>query len=511
MTSVKVKQDGRTFSLPVAEGALLSELLLDAGHPPEMPCGGAGRCGKCRVRVSGALSPPDAAERRALGEQALEAGVRLACRTRVLGEAAVELPSAVEAAVLLEAAARVRPKAPLFRRYGVAVDIGTTTLAARLYGPAGELARAGMRNPQAARGADVISRISYALAGGGVELRETARRAIGTLVHLLAAKAKVRAEEIDAFVLTGNTCMLYLLTGSDPECLSRAPFEASRRFGETLGAGELSLPSAPGATAYLPRCISAFVGADIVTALLAARLCDREETALLADIGTNGEVALFREGRLLCCSTAAGPAFEGAGLSCGMPGLPGAIDRVTENGGLLRFHVLGGGPARGLCGSGAVDLVAELLRRGTLEESGLFAAETERFALPEGLALTQRDVRMIQLAKSAVSAGIRTLLRRTGTPPEAVARLAVAGGFGSYLDLANAAEIGLLPRELLPRTEVLGNAALAGAAELLCDRELLARTEALADGAETVELSGDADFLEYYTAGMLFEREADRG
>ncbi len=461
-----------------------------------------GRCGKCRVRASGALSPPDTAERRALGEAVLEAGFRLACRTRVLGEAAVELPEAGEAAVLLEAASRVRPEAPLFRRYGVAVDIGTTTLAARLYGPAGELAHAGMRNPQAARGADVISRISYALAGGGAELRETVCRALGTLVHLLAAKAN--------FVLTGNTCMLYLLTGSDPECLSHAPFEASRRFGETLAAAELSLPSAPGAIAYLPRCISAFVGADIVTALLAARLCDRGKTALLADIGTNGEVVLFREGRLLCCSTAAGPAFEGAGLSCGMPGLPGAIDRVTENGGILRFHVLGGGPARGLCGSGAVDLIAELLRCGTLEESGLFTSEAEAFTLPEGLALTQRDVRMIQLAKSAVSAGIRTLLRRTGTPPDEVARLAVAGGFGSYLNLANAAEIGLLPRELLPRTEVLGNAALAGAAELLCDQKLLARTEVFADGAETVELSGDPDFLEYYTAGMLFEREADR-
>ena len=381
MGQLRVIASGGEWRLPVERGALLSELLLRAGIVLESPCGGAGRCGKCRVRVRGELSPPDTAERAALGAEELALGMRLACRTRVLGDAVVWFTEAGTAAVLLGGGEEVAVKAPLFRRYGVAVDIGTTTLAARLYGPEGELARAGMRNPQAARGADVISRIAYALAGGGAELAQTVRGAIRSLVEELMERAGVEASGADAFVLTGNTSMLYLLTETGPDCLSHAPFVAEERFGRFFAAETFALPAEPGAKVYLPRCISAFVGADIVTALVASRLCERGETALLADIGTNGEVVLFREGRLLCCSTAAGPAFEGAGLSCGLPGTPGAIDRVSEEETGLCFHVLGGGKARGICGSGVVDLLAVLLRRGELTESGLFASEREAFPL----------------------------------------------------------------------------------------------------------------------------------
>ena len=340
--------------------------------------------------------------------------------------------------------------------------------------------------------------------GEGPALAGCVRQAIAGLLRDLCRQAGRETGEIDALVLTGNTAMLHLLCGLDASPLAAAPFQARELFGRPLPAAELELPCAPGAQAYLPRCMSAFVGADITTALLASGICSGRETRMLTDIGTNGEIALWHEGRLSCCSTAAGPAFEGANLSQGMQGAPGAIDHAWAVDGALEVHTIGGAAPKGICGSGVADVLAGLLELGKLDESGLLDDGEEAWPLAPGVAITQGDVRQVQLAKSAVRAGMETLMARSGLAPEDVVELAIAGGFGSYLSLDSAAAIGLIPPGLKPRCRVLGNAALAGAAMLLHSRPLLAESAALADAAVTADLATDPIFMEQYVEQMMF-------
>lgn len=487
----------------VAQGVLLHE-ALSPQHALPLVCGGKGLCAKCRVSASGALSAPTAEECAHLSQQELQSGMRLACCARVVGDCTVTtgMRAASTAAVYADGILPDFTPDPLFAQYGVAVDIGTTTLAARLYGHSGLLAQATAMNPQSRFGADVISRIEHALAGEGEALAQCIRDGVDALLQTLAAQAGIAPPEIDALVITGNTAMLYLLTQTDPECLSHAPFAATRLFGEALQADALGL-CCNGARVYLPRCMSAFVGADITCAVLATGLCEETHTRLLADIGTNGEMALWHQGVLTCCSTAAGPAFEGAGLSMGMPGAHGAIDHVALENGVLRAHVLGEGEARGICGSGVVDALACLLDAELMDATGFL--EPEPAPIRDGVCLTQRDVRMVQLAKSAVYAGICTLLQSAGVAEADVARLDVAGGFGSYLHVPSAGRIGLLPQSLLPQVRVVGNAALSGACMILLCRAFAVQADALAADAVTIELSANPVFSDAYTNGMLFE------
>ena len=301
-------------------------------------------------------------------------------------------------------------------------------------------------------------------------------------------------------VITGNTAMLYLLTATPPDALSRAPFIADRLFGELVPARGLGLDC--DAQVYLVRCMSAFVGADITSALLASGICRQDDTRMLIDIGTNGEMAIRHNGRLYCCSTAAGPAFEGAGLSMGMPGEVGAIDHVTLDGDRLAAHVIGDASPRGICGSGIVDALACLMQTEQLDESGLIEDDPTDIAPP--VSLTQKDIRMVQLAKSAIHAGLCTLVDNVSLDWDDIAGLSIAGGFGSYLNLESAAKIGLLVPELLDRTIVIGNAALGGASMLLLDKGLRGESEELARSSETVDLSSNPVFTRYYTEGMLF-------
>ena len=493
--------------ISVNEGVLAADILGQAGLDADMPCGGQGRCGKCRVWASGRLSPPDSSERGALSGEELRDGFRLACRCQILGDAQLR-PAYREAVSQICASGAVDTSGPvedpLFHTLGAAVDIGTTTLAAQLYGPDGLLSSAAAPNPQRTYGADVISRVGRAMAGDGPALAGCIRRAVAGLLERMCRAAGRGTQELDGLVITGNTAMLHLLTGTDPSPLAPAPFQARELFGKTIPAGELDLPCPPDTPVYLPRCVSAFVGGDITTALLASGICRRPDSALLMDIGTNGEIALWHRGELLCCSTAAGPAFEGAGLSQGMQGAPGAIDHVTAAGDRLTVHTIGDRPAVGVCGSGAIDAVAALLAVDALDETGCFTGEEDEYPLTEQVRFTQQDVRQIQLAKSAIRAGTETLLHRSGVRAEELAQAAVAGGFGSYVDLGSAAAIGLVSEELVGRCRVLGNAALAGAAMLLRRGALAGESAALACRAGTLDLAADPFFMEQYVGQMLF-------
>ena len=486
------------------EGQKLSELLRVHSHA-EMPCNGRGVCRKCRVRVTGAVSAPEEAEKTALGE-ALREGVRLACMTRVEGECHVTTLDADTLRVMTDGDA-LHVGDPLFDHYGMALDIGTTTLAAKLFDRRGGcIGEAGMRNPQSVFGADVISRIEASLGGEREALARRICQGIDQLTERLAETGGISPGEIDGCVITGNTAMLYFLTSTPPDDLSKAPFRAHRLFGEVLTARALGLNALSSETTiYLPPCISAFVGADSVTALLAAEADGIMEGRLLADIGTNGELLFRSREGLLCCSTAAGPAFEGAGISCGMMGKQGAVDHVYLVNGRPEVTVIGGGTPLGICGSGLLDAVACLLNVEELDETGFLEDEPAHIA--SGVALTQEDIRAVQLAKGAVCAGIRTLLENGNTEAEQVTQLAIAGGFGSYLDPASAARVGLFPKELQGKVKPLGNAALTGACMLLLDRECRERAEGYARDAVTLELSSNPVFSNHFINEMLFPTE----
>jgi uncharacterized 2Fe-2S/4Fe-4S cluster protein (DUF4445 family) len=324
--------------------------------------------------------------------------------------------------------------------------------------------------------------------GGADELRSEIEHCLDELAKDMSARAGVAYP--DTVVAVGNSAMLHLLTGTDPSPLAAAPFILGRYFGEWEGGR------------YYPPCISAYVGADMTAAILASDMCKEGKTALLLDVGTNGEMALLHEGKLLCCSTAAGPAFEGAGISCGSLAIPGAICAVTACEGALRCETIDGKPAVGLCGTGLIDAIAALLELGALEDSGFM--EEDAPLGDSGLTLTRADIRQVQLAKAAIRAGIDTLLIEAGVGYEEIDTVYLAGGFGSYLHPESCAAIGMIPRELIGKLRVLGNAAGQGASLMLLSAEELAAAEDIAKSATTLELSSSMVFMEKYVDSMMF-------
>ncbi len=500
---ITVTVNGQPYKCPV--GTNLGTLLTEIGQG-NMPCGGHGKCGKCLVTVLGTVNPPSESELHTLTAEEINKGIRLACRTAVFGDCSVITKGVSEKGQIRgDGEMPDFPLAPAFASYGAAVDIGTTTVAARLYDRDGRLlAEESDLNRQSAWGADVITRMEAAMAGNARRIAQVIRETVDRMLYNLAKKAGISADAIDGAVITGNTVMLHLLTNTDTEPLTHAPFRANRLFGETIPAGELGLTAlSPETAVYLPPCAAAFVGADVITALLASDLCKSTETGLLIDIGTNGEMILRQKEKLYACSTAAGPAFEGAGISMGMGGQPGAIDRVwLTPDGSLDAHVIGDKAPAGLCGSGLVDAVACLLETETLDETGYL--EDDPTVILSPVTITGQDIRAVQLAKSAIHAGMRTLLHAAGLSCGDVKTLCIAGGFGSYLDVKNAGRIGLLPEELVSRVRVIGNAALVGASMLLLSTELRPVCESMAREAEIVELASNPVFVAEYMERMLF-------
>ncbi len=522
MATLSIRQGNCVHTVHFTAPAPLWEVLRDAGVSIARPCGGRGVCGKCAVLLSGEESEISDAERAALAGQRSDADtgdaeMRLACQTYLAGDAEVILPDGEKKARIELSFASDMPQAADVpedgkRRLGAAVDIGTTTLALALYDlSSGKcLAKRGLLNPQCAEAADVMGRIQAALTGKGATLQNEVTGALGSMLGEALREAGCAApgrqdlpgpEDVDPAaaaektVIVGNTTMLYLLCGKDPVSLSHAPFEADDLFDRTENI--LGIPS------YLPACMNAFVGADITAAVLHSGMCRKEETSLLCDIGTNGEIALWHKGTLFVTSTAAGPAFEGAGISCGMGSETGAVDRVWEEDGEIRLHTIGNAPAHGICGSGLLDAVAVLLGLERIDETG--AAEEEDLVLGEGVCLLPKDIRAVQLAKGAIRAGIETVMKKAGITVKDVTSLYIAGGFGSHLDPASASAIGLIPPPLAERVVILGNAALAGASEMLLDGKAVSFSKEIAAKAVHVDLGGNPLFNELFVEHMLFE------
>jgi uncharacterized 2Fe-2S/4Fe-4S cluster protein (DUF4445 family) len=409
---------------------------------------------------------------------------------------------------------------------GAAVDIGTTTIAAYLYDLAsGERVAAGSAlNPQATFGADVISRIGASLSGHGRELARIVCGEISRLVRNMANAPGIQIGALQRIIIVGNTAMLYLLCELDTKPLSAMPFRADALFGEYRFPEHLDLPRS--ISVYLPRCMSAYVGADITASLLAGGLIVNGRVhdgapRMLVDIGTNGEIALAAGGSLVCCATAAGPAFEGAGISCGMLAVPGAIDKADFSDGTIQYSTIGGAPATGLCGTGLVDTAAALLDAGLMDESGFmgvecptsFGAAGQSHALiKEGdftfpgadVAVSQRDMRQLQLAKAAICAGMITLLAESGLTAADVGTLVIAGGFGSHIRASSAERIGLIPKGLAAKAISIGNGAGVGAGMMLLNDDIRRQSESIDKVARVVDLSTNALFMNSYVNCMMF-------
>ena len=497
--------------LPIQPGQSLLDVLREyEGLPVHAPCGGQGTCEKCTVYLSG----PG-------GETPV-----LACRTPAKDGMAVRLPSDAPLVVELhgDAAGTLTPDRGL-TGYGVACDVGTTTVVCHLVelSTGKLLATVGEGNAQRAYGEDVIARIRVSMDGLRPALTAAVIGQLSRMVGELCRAAGVPLEQVNRMTVAGNTTMCHLLAGLPPDSIGVAPFTPASLFGDCRDAGTLGLPF--DGEVYICPAVSGYVGGDITADLLCAGLDRTDRATLLIDVGTNGEMALGCGDKFMCCSTAAGPALEGAQIRFGMTAAPGAISEVRWADGKVVCEVIGGGEAAGLCGSGLIDAVAVMLDLGVIDETGrmpdveedeipekaapfLFQLDGEpAFRLAGQVAVTQSDVRMLQLAKGAIAAGIRVLLDSYGADFGQVGELLLAGGFGSCIRPKSAARIGLIPAELLNATHAIGNAAAQGALMALVSAEARSRLAYLQKTMEYRELSGLPQFNDAYMDAMMFPEE----
>lgn len=494
--------------LQAVPGENLLAALQRAGAAVSAPCGGRGTCGKCTVYLQ------------------TEAGwtAALACQTPVREGMTVRLPAAGPLAVESGGiGAAAVPADPGLSGYGVACDIGTTTVVCHLVDLAtGQILETeGEGNAQRPYGDDVITRIRASMDGQRPALTSAIRGQLARMVEDLCARAGIPAAELSRMAVAANTTMCHLLTGLAPDSLGLAPFTPLSRFGGCVPARSLELPF--DGEVYIAPAVAGYVGGDITADLLAAELDRTDQPVLLLDIGTNGEMAIGCGTRFICCATAAGPTFEGAQIRCGMTAAPGAVSAVEWRDAAPVCSVIGGGGAVGLCGSGLIDAMALLLSLGVVDETGrmldpeedeeipaeaapyLFTLDgAPAFRLTEQVCVTQADVRRLQLAKGAIAAGVQVLIDAYGVRMSRVSALLLAGGFGSYIRPASAARIGLIPEELLPVTRSIGNAAAQGARAALVSVGARERLDRLQANMEYLELSGLAAFNEAYIDAMMF-------
>lgn len=490
-------------------------------------CGGSGECGRCTVRFLEGSPEPTAKERRMLSEAELEQGIRLACAVNVGQDCKIILPSKNQEKiavlgenVIKQTADKQMKQDGLGASYGIAIDIGTTTLAAVLVdlSDGAQRASASSVNHQRAYGADVISRIQASNEGKGTLLQRSIQSDLQDLMEQLVQQAGILREQIKKVVIVGNTTMCHLLRGLSCEGLGVAPF-----IPEDITLWEGTVNELLNMTGYQARAIifpgiSAFVGADIVAGIYASGMDVSEKKQMLLDIGTNGEMVLGSKDGLLVTSAAAGPVFEGGNISCGVPGIPGAVTHVTldkaakdQSDIISSYETIQSQSPVGLCGTGIIDVTSELVRIGMIDENGNLAEPWFETGIPvagEKVVFTQRDVREVQMGKSAIRAGIETLLMED-TDDTSEIKVLLAGGFGYYMDVPKAIAIGLFPQSFAGQVKMIGNSALEGAVRFLTDdkQQASARLEKIISSAREINLAMHLAFNDLYMQHMFFEIE----
>lgn len=485
------------------------------------PCNGKGECGRCRVHFLKGAPIPTEKEQRLLTSKELESGIRLACMVHITKSCQILLDKAEEEnmAVLTSS----KPIEEIWKTekseaggYGIAVDIGTTTLAAELFELSNgrTLSIVSGVNHQRIYGADVIARIGAANEGKGDLLKECIQADIIRLVNKLLGDT-IQQEKVTKMVIVGNTTMCHLLRGLSCEGLGCAPFvPTDNSLYETDVIHLLGVEDWKAKVIILPG-ISAFIGADIVAGIYASGIVQRKGTSLLLDIGTNSEMVLYSEGSLMVTSAAAGPVFEGKNISCGMPGVPGAICRATLCETKWNYETIGGMPPIGICGTGIIDIMSELVKQGYVDENGTLkeAWFLDGVHVAGEVTFQQKDIRELQMGKAAIRAGIETLLVESAKVQkkqmfgEENPIIYLAGGFGYYMDEKAAICIGMFPGAFANCTKGIGNCALEGAKQYLMEeKEARKQIAWIVANAKEINLAKQTVFQELYLTHMFFER-----
>jgi uncharacterized 2Fe-2S/4Fe-4S cluster protein (DUF4445 family) len=491
MIKIKIFRPGNTAVIESNAGDSLLDILRINGYNLYAPCGGKGTCGKCRVKIK-------------------NEGEIIACQYYPDKDIEVILPGEEEAKILVHQTEyledipfKSNPAGYISHKpFGVAIDIGTTTVVMYFL----NLLNGGIEkissflNPQKKYGADVITRINYCQEHES-GLQELQKSIIDTLNEELDAfrmKKGLIPANFEKIIIAGNTTMLHIILAENPLSIALAPFKPlfiEKQIKNGISAG-LNV-NADAEVATLP-CISAFVGADIVAGLAALKV--PQKNYLFIDIGTNGEIALIRDEKIFTCATAAGPAFEGANISCGMAAVSGAISVFSCP---EKYQVVGNSEPIGICGSGIVDIVAYLLVNDLIDETGLLK---EIFVIsPENnIQIIQQDIREIQLAKSAIYSGIKILMNMAGLSFSDIDALYLAGGFGNYINIRSAIQIGLLPYELMDKTYPVGNSAGIGALQYLKSGDFEYKIDSILKNTQYIELSNVEEFTMEFALNMNF-------
>lgn len=482
----------RTFMAEA--GTTVLEAEIAAGIVPDAPCGGKGTCGKCKVVLNGreALACQSRISRESTVVTFSDQNQNYQILRTGLGRAVDCVPGPLPGNV----------KTPLL----AAVDLGSTSVVAYLIGGVSGkvLGSKSIMNPQRQFGADVVMRCSYAMEHGMDTLSSCIREAINRLLHDIAFDCGLSAKDIVRIVMAGNSCMHHLFLGIPVNTLALAPYEPLIKDAVTKKASDFGIHVCPDAQLHWLPNIGGFVGADTAACILTAEYDRKEEMTLLIDIGTNGEMVLGNKDGYSVCSTAAGPAFEGARITCGMRGSTGAIDRVHLENGKPVYHVIGDCPPRGICGSGLLDAVYCLLQTGQIDKSGRMK---DIYRFTPDVYLTPKDVRELQLAKAAIAAGVQLLCRHRNIELSDIQELLLAGAFGSFLDPVSACGIGLLPGLLIDRIRPIGNAAGQGAQIAALNVMEFERSRELAAKADFLELAMSPDFQDVYVDELSFDEE----
>lgn len=559
MPEIKIQPAGKIYHYE-AGGSLL-EILLAQKIFVDNPCNGKGVCGKCRVRIlSGDVPEVCETERKLLREEEWRAGIRLSCLVRPECDLEIELltkdregkvltggyvPEFSFAPDVRKQSVESGQQTEIFYRgevigqeegdtsdvlYGVAIDIGTTTVVCSLIDMISgkELANASMINAQKHFGLDVLTRITYELEHpkDGVHKLQTAIvRSINAMIGELCVQACISRKDIYEITVGANCTMMHMLLGVDATSIGRAPYKPAFVESRVIRAAEIGIEVSEFARLYCLPNVSAYIGADIAAGAYVCGMKKETGNVLFIDIGTNGEIVLSKGGNLLCCSCAAGPALEGMNISSGMRAADGAIEdvRITASG--VELDVIGGGKPVGVCGSGILAAVRELVRHGIVTKSGAFVKKkkldpsdyrydmiqmngTKReFILtddPETLLITQGDIRQVQLAKGAILSGFLELLDKAGIGMSDLDKVLIAGQFGAHLPADSLTGTGILPKEVEDKIVYVGNSSRTGAYMALMSGKVKTELEDLAKDMDYMELGAVEGYERLFSECLLF-------
>ncbi|MBH1940544.1 DUF4445 domain-containing protein [Mobilitalea sibirica] len=549
---IKIPDQNKMIQIECLEEESIMEAILRHGVYVPAECGGRGACGKCKIRLIDGELPITRQDKMLFNEAWLRQGYRLSCKAHPKKECTIELAyeSNSQIFVVSENAldkskinldtsnaeidkygeidkyteigtntdtTQILPAARLENSFGIAVDLGTTTIAISLIGmQSGRIYKTYTKeNPQRRYGADVITRMEASNKGKLIELRDCVRRGIIEGIIILITEEEVSINHIEKIVIAGNTTMSHLFMGYSCETLGSFPFtpvniemiqmNMTDIFSTKDYQVNIDIPEIPNIPVILLPGISTFVGGDIVAGLMVCGFLSSEKPWLLIDIGTNGEMALGTKEDILVTSTAAGPAFEGGNITCGVSSIPGAISHVTLKGDEIHYETIDEKPPIGICGTGVIDLTSELWKEGIIDNTGLLINPYfhEGYRITD-LTFLQKDIREIQLAKAAIRAGIEILISRYGISYDQIDQVYLAGGFGYKIDIQKAIHIGLLPKELSGKIKAVGNSSLAGAIKYLTDSKAKEDVEKLRTISREIHLSNDEEFNELYINYMSF-------